>query len=252
MQKRIGHCCHAGLLLMEKGKRGSVISEMIPDRCHLETAELYCKRTGVYGMHVGIIPDGNRRWASYRHASLAQAYAIGFCRVIQVVLTLAREGIQDLTFFGLSRDNYHKRPPDQVEMLLTRIIDSMQVATHLLRAEGVQVKFVGAVADLGVTHYKQLLEIEGNTLSKCPSTNLNILVNYSPGWDLQKLGTYATIEIPNCDCIFRSGGMHRLSGFLPMQSSEAELFFSRKLWPDVQPADIHGNIYKKIHKNLGA
>lgn len=203
-------------------------------------------------MHIGIIPDGNRRWANKRQASLSQAYAIGFCRIVQVTLALTKRGVKDLTFFGLSHGNYSQRPHHQIEDLLTRIIDSVQTSTALLRAEAIQVRFIGAISDLGVKHHNHLLMIERDTHLESPSTRLNILVNYSPAWDLQTDGTHATSTIPNCDWVFRSGGNRRLSGFLPIQSSEAELHFSQKLWPDVRPIDVERICFKKPRKNWGA
>lgn len=203
-------------------------------------------------MHIGIIPDGNRRWAHTRQASLSQAYAIGFCRIVEVILALSQRGVQDVTVFGLSHANYAQRPQDQIEDLLTRIIDSVQTATALLCAEAIQVRFIGAIRDLSVQHHSQLLMIERQTYLESPLTRLNILVNYSPAWDLQPEGSYATSTIPYCDWIFRSGGNHRLSGFLPIQSSEAELHFSRKLWPDIRPIDVEKMFSKKARKNWGA
>jgi undecaprenyl diphosphate synthase len=199
-----------------------------------------------------VIPDGNRRWARRRRASVSQAYAIGFCKVIQVVLALSRRSIRELTFFGLSHDNYLKRPPDEVDSILTRIIDSMQVATHLLGSEGIRIRFFGALEELGRRHHDGLLQIESATALAAPATNLNILVNYSFGSELHRAGRPAAHEIPPCDCVFRSGGRRRLSGFLPLQSAEAELCFSRKLWPDVQPPDVERRIFGRIRKNAGA
>jgi undecaprenyl diphosphate synthase len=191
-------------------------------------------------MHLGVIPDGNRRWAKERNSTLGQAYAIGFCTVVDLTLRMARLGGHELTFFGLSNDNYSKRSRQQLDYLFWQITDSMQVASLLLKDRGVRIRFFGALDDLSSQHHNQLLAIERRTsrLSKL-ALRLNILVNYSVEWDIRNYSNArGTRDIPACDVVFRSGRAHRLSGFLPIQSANAELHFSSSLWPDVQSKDV--------------
>lgn len=207
-------------------------------------------------MHVGIIPDGNRRWAKLRGATLHQAYAIGFFNGIDLIIHMCEMGIRHLTVYALSRDNYANRLPEELEPVISQITDSMSVATHFLRARGVRVRFVGDVSELANHHQEELRQIEAKVSSSdCPAAEINVLVNYSVGWDFagNHSGYHATVNIPDCDLVFRSGGARRLSGFLPKQSTNAELFFVDKLWPDVRRADITRVIsrFKTAKRNFG-
>src|SRR5665213_118179 len=96
-------------------------------------------------MHIGIIPDGNRRWAKRHRLSLHQAYAVGFRNGIDLALRLPKMGFRHLTFYGLTNANYIYRPPDQVDSLLSQIIDSMIAETPLLLDNGIRIKFYGEI-----------------------------------------------------------------------------------------------------------
>lgn len=207
-------------------------------------------------MHIGIIPDGNRRWARKHGLSFHRAYANGFRVVIDLTLRLPVIGFRHITFYGLTNGNYVKRPPDQVESLLSQMIDSMVAETPRLLSNGVRINFYGQIQQLRVDHQENIEKIQQSTISlEHPATDMNILVNYSLEWDFSaKLGSMATHKIPACDLIFRSGGVKRLSGFLPLQSANAELHFSSKLWPDVQPSDVDRAVgrFFKVKRNFGA
>lgn len=207
-------------------------------------------------MHVGLIPDGNRRWATERRASLQHAYAIGFSNGIDLTMYLSEMGVRHISLFGLSWDNYKKRPAEQLDPVISQITDSMSVARHLLLARGVRVRFIGDLDSLADQHRRQLNEIQAAVSTiEHPNAEMNILVNYDLRWDFDmRLGQYATHNIPDCDLVFRSGGKKRLSGFLPKQSANAELFFTSKLWPDVRKSDLASVMenYRKIVRNFGA
>ena len=207
-------------------------------------------------MHIGIIPDGNRRWAKRHHVSLDRAYAIGFRNGIDLALQLPDVGFRYITFYGLTNDNYNYRPPDQVESLLSQIISSMVVETPLLLRNGIRMNFHGQIKNFRLEHRRDLKKIEQSTASiENPAANINVLINYSSEWDLRAGSErFATKSIPPCDFIFRSGDVKRLSGFLPMQSANASLHFSSKLWPDVQPTDVLkvAAKFSKVKRAFGA
>lgn len=206
-------------------------------------------------MHVGIIPDGNRRWAKKRRSSLLQAYAIGFCNVISTVLYLQHEQCDTVTFFGLSYDNYKKRPSDQIDMIFSHVIDSMLVSSDLLRRNGICVRFFGKLNELTECQKNGLKKIEKATkITKC-KMNLNILVNYRADWDVANTeGFVNTSCILECDIVFRSGHIPRLSGFMPLHITHAMLHFSHKLWPDVRTVEFQNviNKWRLLRQNFGA
>lgn len=194
--------------------------------------------------HLAVIPDGNRRWASERQSSLGEAYAIGFCNVIELTLLAQDWGVNHLTFFGLSFDNLTKRPPDQVEKIFRQMTDSLLVASPLLRDNCVRIEFYGNFKILRAEYRKALASIARITSTlRAPALHMNILVNYSMEWDLGSYSAYLrTRAIPPCDLVFRSGRAKRISGFLPIQTAYAELQFSDALWPDVDVRGIGRNL----------
>lgn len=207
-------------------------------------------------MHLGVIPDGNRRWASERNCTLTHAYAIGFCNVVDLALRISRLGLRDLTFFGLSHDNYSKRPRAELTSVFWQVADSMEVASHLMRDSGICVTFYGDLDELPLDYQAKLATIERTTSHLvAPRLRLNILLNYSVEWDMQDHpGPLRTHALPQCDLIFRSGRTKRLSGFLPVHSANAELYFSSSLWPDVQSRDVLRSLahFKRASRNFGA
>lgn len=190
--------------------------------------------------HLAVIPDGNRRWASERQSSLGEAYAIGFCNVIELTLLAQSWGVSHLTFFGLSFDNLTKRPQDQVGKIFRQMTDSLAVASPLLRDSRIRINFYGNLKILRADYRKSLASIAKTTSTlRAPKLHMNILVNYSMEWDLEAYSAHLrTRAIPPCDLVFRSGRAKRISGFLPIQTSHAELQFSDALWPDVDVRSI--------------
>lgn len=206
-------------------------------------------------MHIGIIPDGNRRWASEHGTTITEAYSVGFCNVIDITLRLSSYGCDQITFFGLSNDNYTKRPKNQIDEILTYIIDATLASAPLLRNHGICARFFGNIEELENEHQVNLKAIQQATEASVPISNLNILINYKPDWDLKReRGFLHTGEIPPCDIVFRSGRMARLSGFLPLQSANASLYFSPTLWPDIKPDEIFKALRKmrEQKQNRGA
>ncbi|NJN71142.1 MAG: hypothetical protein HC801_13305 [Nitrospira sp.] len=199
-------------------------------------------------MHLAIIPDGNRRWSKRRRGSLHQAYAIGFCNVVDISLRSPAWGIKHLTFYGLSGENLRKRPAEQVDSLFWQITDSMAVANPLFQEQGLRVRFQGDLESLRPDYQTALAEITETSQSLTnPLLIIDILVNYSPEWDLVDYPQHLQTEsIPEIDIIYRSGATRRLSGFLPIQSSYAELYFSKRLWPDINHLEIHRVISDKL------
>ena len=207
-------------------------------------------------MHVGIIPDGTRRWARERGASLLQAYAIGCARGIDIVLHLCDAGVECISVFALSNDNYKKRPSEEIEAVILQLTESMAIAAPKLLAGEIRIRFVGDIDRLLPEHRYKLRNIEAAVSGiRNARAEMNVLLNYSMGWDFSgPLEKHETQNIRDCDIIFRSGGVKRLSGFLPKQSAYAELFFTTKLWPDVTKAELDYVVkeFCKVNRSFGA
>lgn len=173
--------------------------------------------------HIGIIPDGNRRWAEENGFGKEDGYEFGLFSGIRLLRMAKRLNVQEVTFYGFTADNC-KRPKAQVAAFSKACCD----AVNMIKDEDV------------------LLYVVGNTTSKCfpqellpytekkksPNNKLkvNFLVNYGWEWDMKN--DWASRQIPRIDLVMRWGGMRRLSGFLPLQTVYADFYIVDELWPN--------------------
>lgn len=195
--------------------------------------------------HIGIIPDGNRRWAKGKGLNKEEGYRFGLSAGLNLLRAAKRRGIRELTYYGFTVDNC-KRPKEQVAAFSRACVQ----AAELILAEGVA------------------LSVIGNTQSPCfPSALLpyadrakrtedgamrvNLLVNYGWEWDMQN--TFASRGVPRIDLVIRWGGMCRLSGFLPIQTVYADIGVLDELWPDYEEEQFEKALswYRRQDVTLG-
>lgn len=194
--------------------------------------------------HLGIIPDGNRRWAAQHGLNKEDGYEHGLLPGVKLLRTAKTRGIKELTYYGFTVDNC-KRPKEQV----AAFSDACYKAVKLIENEDVTVRVVG------------------NTNSQCfPSAMLpytkaenspedkmrvNILVNYGWEWDMKN--GWASKQIPRIDMVIRWGGMCRLSGFLPIQTVYSDFYIVKDLWPDFKDKHLNDALdwYKRQDITLG-
>ncbi|MCL2618231.1 MAG: undecaprenyl diphosphate synthase family protein [Defluviitaleaceae bacterium] len=187
--------------------------------------------------HIGIIPDGNRRWALDHELEKHEGYAHGVDPGMRLVELCAAYGVKEATFYAFTVDNT-KRAQTQIQAYTQACINAVQAAANLdynIMALGNRdSKFFPPelydYANTRVSYGKGVL-------------NLNFLVNYSWKWDLSQLGEagvsaanvekgIASRDIPRMDMIIRWGGRRRLSGFLPVQSVYSDFYVVEDYWPD--------------------
>lgn len=199
--------------------------------------------------HIGIIPDGNRRWAKEHGMNKQDGYEYGLEPGIHLLQKAKNRGIEEITYYGFTVDNC-KRPREQFEAF-----------------QGACVRAVEMIAGEGAD-----LLVIGNSNSKCFPEELkcystrkavngggikvNILVNYGWEWDLSHIridGEPYSADISRIDMVIRWGGMRRLSGFLPIQSVYSDFYVVDHLWPDYQEADFEDALlwYGKQDVTLG-
>lgn len=198
-------------------------------------------------MHVGIIMDGNRRWAKQNGVSKEEGHYAGF-ETLKKTITWSRElGVQTLTVFAFSTENW-KRDESEVSALLQLFrhgISELQKNED----ERVQVRFIGRRDDFPQDIQDSIRDIEQETESM-PSFTLVVALSYGGRAEilnavntaLQSGKTSLTEEefsqflytrnISDPDIIIRTSGEHRTSGFLTWQAVYSELFFTDTLWPD--------------------
>ena len=186
--------------------------------------------------HVGIIPDGNRRWAVRSGLQKADGYRHGLAPGL-ALLHLAREsGIRELSYYGFTTDNT-RRPSVQVEAFSRACVE----AVGMIAREPCSLLVVGRQDS--PCFPRELLPYTRRTDLNGGGIRVNFLVNYGWEWDLSRPGTgpvelrLYSRDISRFDLFIRWGGMRRLSGFLPVQSVYADFFVVDRLWPDFQPQD---------------
>lgn len=207
--------------------------------------------------HIGIIPDGNRRWAKHAGLQKKDGYAHGLTPGLDLLRLARTAGIQEITYYGFTTDNCG-RPPEQVQAFCAACVE----AVNLIASDPVSLLVVGD--NDAPTFPKDLLPYTTRTDFNGGGIRVNFLVNYGWEWDLAELyapgqnrpkicGQLRSHDISRVDLVIRWGGMRRLSGFLPVQSVYADFFVVDRLWPDFQPEDFFQALewYQKQDITLG-
>lgn len=183
--------------------------------------------------HIGIIPDGNRRWAVKNGLLKKDGYEHGIQPGFELYETMLAYGIKEATFYGFTKDN-NKRAKDQRDAFTQSCVDAVQ----LLSEKDANLLVIGNTESpafpLELKKYANKRVHFGRGL-----ININFLVNYDWEWDLNNLienRILKSSEIPRVDLIIRWGGCRRLSGFLPAQSVYADFYIIDDYWPDFKKA----------------
>ena len=173
--------------------------------------------------HIGIIPDGNRRWATQNGMSKEEGYRFGRPAGLELLRAAKRHGIKELTYYGFTVDNC-KRPKAQV----SAFTGACCKAVKLIEAEGAQVHVIGNTSS--PCFPPELLPYSERKADEQDKLRVNLLVNYGWEWDLHN--GWISRAVPRIDLVIRWGGMCRLSGFLPIQTVYSDFYIVKDLWPD--------------------
>lgn len=178
--------------------------------------------------HIGIIPDGNRRWARKNGLKKEEGYAFGLELGLALLRTAKKYGVRELTYYRFTVDNC-KRPGEQVKAFSNACVE----AVKMMERENVRPYVVGNTRSSCFP--KELLPY---TEFLAPGKNdpdvmrVNLLVNYGWEWDMKN--DWVSKTIPRVDLVIRWGGMCRLSGFLPIQTVYSDFCIREELWPDFE------------------
>lgn len=201
--------------------------------------------------HVGVIPDGNRRWAVENGLTKKDGYDKGLHPGLELYYVCKEKGVKEITYYGFTVDNT-KRPKEQ-RLAFT---DACVEAVKLLAQEDAELLVLGNTAS--PMFPQELLPYTTRHTFGRGGMRINFLVNYSWEWDagFQKgeLGTrLKSQDVSRVDLVVRWGGRKRLSGFLPIQSVYADFYFLDDFWPDFAPAHVDDaiNWYNKQEISLG-
>ncbi|MCE2644812.1 MAG: polyprenyl diphosphate synthase [Burkholderiaceae bacterium] len=203
--------------------------------------------------HVAIIMDGNGRWATARHLPRMAGHNRGMESVRAVLETCGRRGIEYLTLFAFSSENWH-RPADEVSTLMRLFVTALQREVVKLVENDVRLRVVGERNTLDPELQRLIVEAEERTAGNS-RLQLTLCVSYGGRWDIvqaaqtvvREQGVEALDEAalgqrlalafaPEPDLLIRTGGEQRISNFLLWQCAYAELYFTHALWPDFSAA----------------
>jgi short-chain Z-isoprenyl diphosphate synthase len=211
--------------------------------------------------HVGVILDGNRRWAKESGTSAASGHKAGADKIEELLTWSEEVGVELVTLWMLSTDNL-SRPPEELDQLVS-IIE--RAVDHLARTGRWHIRLVGALNLLPYATAERLHEAEART-ADVVGLNVNIAVGYGgrreiadavrslleanarAGVSIEELARSLDVEHiaehlytrgqPDPDLVIRTSGEQRLSGFLLWQSVHTEYYFCEAYWPAFRKVDF--------------
>ena len=208
--------------------------------------------------HVAIIMDGNGRWASKRNLPRIAGHRAGVENVRAIVKHSAELGIEVLTLFAFSSENW-RRPPVEVRLLMDLFVMALEQEAERLHKNGVCLRVVGDRTAFPAKLRRSITAAEALTAGNQALT-LIIAANYGGRSDVteasrrlaeqvaagrlqpaeitvEMLGNHLMLhDVPEPDLFIRSGGEQRISNFLLWQLAYTELYFTNCLWPDFDRA----------------
>ena len=200
--------------------------------------------------HVAIIMDGNGRWATKRFLPRVAGHAKGVDAVRSIVEASAERGIEFLTLFAFSSENW-RRPADEVSVLMRLFMTVLEREVGKMANNGIRLKIVGDMSRFDPKLQEMAAKAEAQTAGNSRLT-LTVCANYGGRWDVmqavsrmvkdkpgvsdyteEELAPYlAMAYAPEPDLFIRTGGEQRISNFLLWQLAYSELYFSALFWPD--------------------
>ncbi|MDD7804650.1 MAG: isoprenyl transferase [Endozoicomonas sp. (ex Botrylloides leachii)] len=225
--------------------------------------------------HIAIIMDGNNRWAKSRFLPKLSGHKAATNAVKEVIRASRERGIQYLTLFAFSSENWH-RPPEEVSGLMSLLHQSLRYETKKLLKYDIRLKVIGDKKQLSKKIQLAIEETEEKTAS-CKTMMLCVAVNYGGQWDItqacKKLAAklavgeisahdinehnienqLCTAGMPPVDLLIRTSGEQRISNFLLWQCAYSEFYFTDTLWPDFTQSDLDHALaaYKKRERRFG-
>jgi len=225
--------------------------------------------------HLAIIMDGNGRWAKQKGLMRAFGHENGTKSVRITVETCAKLGIENLTLYAFSTENWN-RPKLEVDTLMRLLISSLKKELDTLQKNNIRLNCIGNITMLPDNAKKELLAVMEKTKN---NTRMTLTLALSYGSREELLNAVKTIcdkvknniisidaldesiinqhlythNLPDVDLVIRTSGEHRISNFLLWQIAYAEFYFTDVLWPDFKEDDLYEAIisYQKRERRFG-
>ncbi|HEX4856926.1 MAG TPA: isoprenyl transferase [Limnobacter sp.] len=204
--------------------------------------------------HIAIVMDGNGRWAKARMMPRVAGHKRGVEAVKRTVQACCELGVQHLTLFAFSSENW-RRPPEEVSLLMRLFIRVLRKDVEALHRENICLRIIG-----DISAFEPELRAAIESAEKLTRDNtrlyLNIAANYGGRWDIMQATRKMLVENPQLglnpgqivesdltrhlclqgspepDLFIRTGGEQRVSNFLLWQLAYTEFYFTDKFWPD--------------------
>ena len=225
--------------------------------------------------HIAIIMDGNGRWAKKRNKSRNHGHKEGRKSVRKVVEACAELGIKNITLFAFSTENWN-RPTLEIDFLMKLLLTSLNQELETLTKNNVRFKIIGNLEKLPKRLSSHLIKVTKKTQNNNKMT-LTVALSYGARKEIvdamQAIGDKVknnlislknidesvinqhlyTHYLPDVDLLIRTSGEKRISNFLLWQIAYAELYFTKKLWPDFSKEDLYEAIvnYQQRERRFG-
>ena len=221
--------------------------------------------------HVAVIMDGNGRWAAQRHLPRVEGHRAGIESVREVVESSARLGIQVLTLYAFSVENW-KRPATEVSTLMMLLKRYLRLELNTLLKNNIKFRVIGRPEELA-PDVQDELEIGIRKTATNSGMLFNIALNYggraeivdaarraiaagvsAEALDERRFGEFLyTAGQPDPDLLIRTSGEMRISNFLLWQIAYSEIWVTERLWPDFRRRDLLEAVvaYQKRERRYG-
>jgi len=222
--------------------------------------------------HIAIIMDGNGRWAKKRLLPRVAGHRRGVESVRSTVRRCAEHGVEYLTLFAFSSENW-RRPADEVKFLMQLFITVLENEVEKLHRNNVRLRVIGDLSRFDGRLVRLIRDSEKKTEQNQKLT-LTVAANYGGRWDILQamnrllsanpartaeygeadLAPYLSMHYaPEPDLFIRTGGEQRISNFLLWQLAYTELYFTDKLWPDFDASALDNAIvsYQRRERRFG-
>ena len=222
--------------------------------------------------HIAIIMDGNGRWAKQRFLPRIAGHKRGVEAVRSAVRTCAERGVEYLTLFAFSSENW-RRPIEEVKFLMQLFVQALENEVAKLHQNNIRFRVIGDLSRFDAQIVRLIQEAEEKTKNNRKLT-LTVAANYGGRWDIlqavnrmvrecpAKADAYAEGDLmpyfamrdtPEPDLFIRTGGEKRISNFLLWQLAYTELYFTDLLWPDFNAVALDAAIasYQQRERRYG-
>ena len=228
-----------------------------------------------YPKNIGIIMDGNGRWAIRNSLKISEGHKKGVGVVRDIVEEAVKRGIQSLTLYAFSSENW-QRPKGEINAIKRLVIEAINEQVPELKEKKVKLKFFGHLDDFGEKIQNKIFFAENETCFEEAKLNLNVALGYGGQQDIvdivykvseevssgslnlkditkETINSYSSVPVDEIDLLIRTGGDKRISNFLLYQIAYAEIMFIDKFWPDFTNNDFVNCLdnFKNVSRRFG-